>query len=160
MLTLGMQTSDCAVWNSLSPPALCFSRTAGFIMEARCPARTHAPERVEDSSGPKSLFRVGEILLMCPQEEWRAEFNHVVWSFTRFSKDRFLCCSHWTARGAGGVCVRPGRHSDTFPEAVCLHCGGCVPSGGCCLTLQAPSGPFSHSWSVDRRDAWGLLSSV
>lgn len=53
-------------------------------MEAQCPARKQARERVKDSSG---LFGVGEILLMCPQEEQEAELSQAVWSFTHVSKD-------------------------------------------------------------------------
>lgn len=53
-------------------------------MEDQCPARMQAGEWVEDSSG---LFRVGEMLLMCPQEEQEAELSHAVWSFTHVSKN-------------------------------------------------------------------------
>lgn len=53
-------------------------------MEAQCPIRTQTCEREEDSFG---LFRVGEILLMCPQEEQEAKLSHAVWSFTHVSKE-------------------------------------------------------------------------
>lgn len=44
---------------------------------------------MEDSSG---LFRAGEILLMCPQEEQEAELRQAVWSFTRDSKKKRASC--------------------------------------------------------------------